>query len=249
MRKDEKAFTPTFTDNEQILNLKGPALYEHAKKQKMESHKRRDAIGNMGKRSILSEDSPSSFTEACSYLQTLKKKDAISDIPDISMFSKSYAPETFGVYGSAFGVPRLYQASDFDPRLTKWKKSQSKEQDALHSSSDPKVAWKQLETWNLEMFMHLYCRNIRRLLSYHIKDVMEAFLQNVADLCEWGIMPDVLLRKTPSQAVLCPPGQQKQLTNVTLTDMVQQFARHPSLFSTKRDVYLFDEHMSVHYIA
>jgi hypothetical protein len=148
-----------------------------------------------------------------------------------------------GIYGNASMVPRVYQASGFDPYIQESTKEQ--EEDALQTSSNPLVAWRQLEEWGIAMFMHLYCRNIRRLLAYHVKDFVEAFIQNASELNECGVMADVLLRRMPSQALLCPPGQTNQMTNVSLSDMLHGLTKSPLFVSKTRGVNLFEEHTSV----
>uniref|UniRef100_K3X6G3 Transmembrane protein n=1 Tax=Globisporangium ultimum (strain ATCC 200006 / CBS 805.95 / DAOM BR144) TaxID=431595 RepID=K3X6G3_GLOUD len=147
-----------------------------------------------------------------------------------------------GIYGNASMVPRVYQASGFDPYIQESTKEQ--EEDALQTSSNPLVAWRQLEEWGIAMFMHLYCRNIRRLLAYHVKDFVEAFIQNASELNECGVMADVLLRRMPSQALLCPPGQTNQMTNVSLSDMLHGLTKSPLFVSKTRGVNLFEEHTS-----
>jgi hypothetical protein len=150
----------------------------------------------------------------------------------------------FGIYGTGAMLPRVYQASGFDPSLRDT--SEEKEEDALTTSSNPQVAWAQLEDVGLAMFMHLYVRNIRRLLACHVKDFVEAFVQNSLELNECGVMADVLLRRVPSQALLCLPAgsQPSQLTNVSLVDMVTTLQRHPAFLSKTRQVFLFEEHMT-----
>ncbi len=95
------------------------------------------------------------------------------------------------------------------------------------------------------MFMHLYCRNIRRLLACHVKDIVEAFTQNIIELTECGVLADVLLRRLPVQPLLCPPGQTQQLTNVSLAEMLQNLTRNQLFVSKTRGVFLFEEHLSV----
>ncbi|CAI5746073.1 unnamed protein product [Peronospora destructor] len=155
----------------------------------------------------------------------------------------SYQSDAFGIYGNASMVPRVYQASGFDPYLRDISIG-DEEEDPLRTSSHPHIAWQQLEEWGLAMFMHLYGRNVRRLLAYHVKDVVEAFLENANALNECGVMADVLLRRVPSQALLCPPGQSNQITNVSLSDMLHNLARSPLFFSKERGVFLFEEHQS-----
>lgn len=148
----------------------------------------------------------------------------------------------FGIYGNL--VPRVYQASGFDPYARDLKLKEA-EEDALQTSSNAQVAWRQLEDLSLAMFMHLYCRNIRRMLACHVKDFVEAFIQNANELNECGIMADLLLRRQSSQALLCPPGQTNQMTNVTLPDMLAELTKSPLFVSKKRGVFLFEEHRSV----
>lgn len=155
----------------------------------------------------------------------------------------TFQNDGFGIYGNTSMVPRVYQASGFDPYLQESTKSQ--EEDALQTSSNPHVAWRQLEEWGLAMFMHLYARNIRRLLACHVKDVVEAFIQNATELNACGVMADVLLRRLPSQALLCPPGQANQMTNVSLADMLHGLTKSPLFVSKTRGVNLFEEHTSV----
>lgn len=182
------------------------------------------------------------------YLRRLQKaqkeKEAEESMHSASAYGmeNSYQSDAFGIYGNASMVPRVYQASGFDPYFHDI--SVGEEEDPLRTSSLPHIAWQQLEEWGLAMLMHLYCRNIRRLLAYHVKDVVEAFLENANALNECGVMADVLLRRVPSQALLCPPGQTNQLTNVSLSDMLQNLARDPLFYSRERDVYLFEEHRS-----
>nr|CCA25395.1 conserved hypothetical protein [Albugo laibachii Nc14]CCA25468.1 conserved hypothetical protein [Albugo laibachii Nc14] len=228
---------------DKLLNLKGPSSYQQAKLRKREQERQSEqqqSILNL-RRSFFDRETNDDVQSCLKSLDSATETQS-SDIG--SVFATSYTPETFGVYGNAVAVPRLYQASDYDPRYKNRKMFQDKESDALHTNSDPQIAWKLLENWGLDMFMHLYCRNVRRLLAFHLKDVMEAFLDNVHELNTCGIMNDVLLRRTPSQAILCPPGNSRQLTNVTLAEMVQHFAKHPYFYSSKRAVYLLDEHMS-----
>ena len=141
-------------------------------------------------------------------------------------------------------MPRVYQALGFDLYLRDVSIG-DEEEDPLRTSSHPHIAWQQLEEWGLAMFMHLYCRNVRRLLAYHVKDVVEAFLENANALNECGVMADVLLRRVPSQALLCPPGQSNQITNVSLSDMLHNLAKSPLFFCKERSVFLFEEHQSV----
>jgi hypothetical protein len=149
------------------------------------------------------------------------------------------------VYGNPAALaPRVYQASGFDPYLRDL--SADQEEDPLRTSSDPQAAWRELEDLNLDMFIHLYCRNIRRLLAFHVKDVVEAFVQNANELNACGVMVDLLLRRVPTQALLCPPGQTNtQMTNVSLSDMLHEFALSPLFESKERGVFLFQEHRSV----
>jgi hypothetical protein len=93
--------------------------------------------------------------------------------------------------------------------------------------------------------MHLYCRNVRRLLACHVKDVVEAFTQNITELNECGVLVDLLLRRVPVQPLLCPHGQTHQLTNVSLSDMCQNLTKNHIFYSKQRGVFLFDEHLSV----
>lgn len=157
----------------------------------------------------------------------------------------TFATDAFGIYGNPAALaPRVYQASGFDPYMRDLTVDQ--EEDPLRTSSHPQNAWKQLEDLNLDMFIHLYCRNIRRLLAFHVKDVVEAFVQNANDLNACGVMVDLLLRRVPTQALLCPPGQTNtQMTNVSLSDMLHAFARNPLFESKERGVFLFEEHRSV----
>ncbi|TYZ61175.1 hypothetical protein PybrP1_012391 [[Pythium] brassicae (nom. inval.)] len=148
----------------------------------------------------------------------------------------------FGIYGAASLAPRVYQASGFDPYLQERAKSQ--DEDALQTTSSPHAAWRQLEEWGLAMFMHLYARNLRRLLACHVKDVVEAFVQNATELNACGVLADVLLRRLPSQALLCPPGQAQQMTNVSLADMLHSLTKSPLFVSKTRGVNLFEEHTS-----
>ena len=160
-----------------------------------------------------------------------------------SSYGASYAADPFGFYGTGVGAPRMYQATPPDPqRPTNQLKDK---EDSLSTPSNPQVAWKQLDELGLQMFMHLYCRNMRRLLACHVKAVVELFAQNVDELADCGVLVDVLLRRLPSQAVLCPPGQNQQLTNVSLADMLQNLTRNPLFVSKTRGVCLFDEHLSV----
>ncbi|GMF30039.1 unnamed protein product [Phytophthora lilii] len=184
------------------------------------------------------------------YLRRLQKaqkqKEAEESVQSASAYGmeNSYQSDAFGIYGNASMVPRVYQASGFDPHLRDVSIG-DEEEDPLRTSSLPHIAWQQLEEWGLAMFMHLYCRNIRRLLAYHVKDVVEAFLENANALNECGVMADVLLRRVPSQALLCPPGQTNQMTNVSLSDMLHNLAKSPLFFSKERGVFLFEEHQSV----
>ncbi|GMF21547.1 unnamed protein product [Phytophthora fragariaefolia] len=177
------------------------------------------------------------------YLRRLQKaqkqKEAEESMQSASAYGMedSYQSDAFGIYGNASMVPRVYQASGFDPHLRDVSIG-DEEEDPLRTSSLPHIAWQQLEDWGLAMFMHLYCRNIRRLLAYHVKDVVEAFLENANALNECGVMADVLLRRVPSQALLCPPGQTNQMTNVSLSDMLQNLAKSPLFFSKERGKYL-----------
>jgi hypothetical protein len=157
----------------------------------------------------------------------------------------TFATDAFGVYGNPAALaPRVYQASGFDPYLRDL--SADQEEDPLRTSSDPQAAWRELEDLNLDMFIHLYCRNIRRLLAFHVKDVVEAFVQNANELNACGVMVDLLLRRVPTQALLCPPGQTNtQMTNVSLSDMLHEFALSPLFESKERGVFLFQEHRSV----
>ncbi|KAF1774618.1 hypothetical protein GQ600_16168 [Phytophthora cactorum] len=177
--------------------------------------------------------------------KTQKQKEAEESMQSASAYGmeNSYQSDAFGIYGNASMVPRVYQASGFDPYLRDVSIG-DEEEDPLRTSSLPHIAWQQLEEWGLAMFMHLYCRNIRRLLAYHVKDVVEAFLENANALNECGVMADVLLRRVPSQALLCPPGQTNQMTNVSLSDMLHNLAKSPLFFSKERGVYLFEEHQS-----
>jgi hypothetical protein len=184
------------------------------------------------------------------YLRRLQKKKEQKEVEDnmqsgsVYGMENSYQSDAFGIYGNASMVPRVYQASGFDPYLRDASIG-DEEEDPLRTSSLPHIAWQQLEEWGLAMFMHLYCRNIRRLLAYHVKDVVEAFLENANALNECGVMADVLLRRVPSQALLCPPGQTNQMTNVSLSDMLHNLAKSPLFFSKERGVFLFEEHQSV----
>ena len=175
-----------------------------------------------------------------------KQKEADESMQSASAYGieNSYQSDAYGIYGNASMVPRVYQASGFDPYLRDVNTGDG-EDDPLRTSSLPHIAWQQLEEWGLAMFMHLYCRNIRRLLAYHVKDVVEAFLENASALNECGVMADVLLRRVPSQALLCPPGQANQMTNVSLSDMLHNLAKSPLFFSKERGVFLFEEHRSV----
>lgn len=179
--------------------------------------------------------------------QAQKAREADESMQAASPYSmgggSAYPSDAFGVYGNAAMAPRVYQASGFDPYLRDI--SLDQEEDPLRTSSHPHIAWKQLEDLNLAVFMHLYCRNIRRLLAFHVKDVIEAFVQNANELNECGVMVDLLLRRIPTQALLCPPGQTTQMTNVSLSDMLHGFARSPLFVSKERGVYLFEEHRSV----
>ncbi|RLN47475.1 hypothetical protein BBJ28_00004220 [Nothophytophthora sp. Chile5] len=177
--------------------------------------------------------------------QEQKQKQTEDAIPSASAYGmgNSYQSDAFGIYGNASMVPRVYQASGFDPYLRDISIG-DQEEDPLRTSSLPHVAWQQLEDLGLAMFMHLYCRNIRRLLAYHVKDVVEAFVQNANALNECGVMADVLLRRVPSQALLCPPGQPNQMTNVSLSDMLHGLAKSPLFLDKERGVYLFEEHQS-----
>ncbi|CAI5733607.1 unnamed protein product [Peronospora farinosa] len=177
--------------------------------------------------------------------KALKLKEAEESIQSASAYGmeNSYQSDAFGIYGNASMVPRVYQASGFDPYLRDVSIG-DEEEDPLRTSSHPHIAWQQLEEWGLAMFMHLYCRNVRRLLAYHVKDVVEAFLENANALNECGVMADVLLRRVPSQALLCPPGQLNQMTNVSLSDMLHNLAKSPLFFSKERGVFLFEEHQS-----
>ncbi|GLE04803.1 hypothetical protein PINS_up013782 [Pythium insidiosum] len=162
--------------------------------------------------------------------------------------------DSYGIYGGVGAMlPRVYQASGFDPSLRD--ADEDKDEDALTTSSSPQVAWAQLEDLGLAMLMHLYVRNIRRLLACHVKDFVEAFVQNALELNECGVMSDVLLRRVPSQALLCPPPvaadastpnvATPQLTNVSLSDMLHGLTRHPAFRSrTRPNVHLFEEHMT-----
>ncbi|CAH0519056.1 unnamed protein product [Peronospora belbahrii] len=174
-----------------------------------------------------------------------KQKEAEESMHAASAYGmeNSYQSDAFGIYGSVSMAPRVYQASGFDPYLRDLSIGDEAE-DPLRTSSLPHIAWQQLEEWGLAMFMHLYCRNICRLLAYHVKDVVEAFLENANALNECGVMADVLLRRVPSQALLCPPGQTNQLTNVSLSDMLHNLAKSPLFFSKERGVFLFEEHQS-----
>ncbi|KAJ0397460.1 hypothetical protein ATCC90586_000249 [Pythium insidiosum] len=172
--------------------------------------------------------------------------------------SASAGADSYGIYGGVGAMlPRVYQASGFDPSLRD--ASEDKDEDALTTSSSPQVAWAQLEDLGLAMLMHLYVRNIRRLLACHVKDFVEAFVQNALELNECGVMSDVLLRRVPSQALLCPPSvaadatttagvpppPSPQLTNVSLSDMLHGLTRHPAFRSrTRAGVHLFEEHMT-----
>ncbi|TDH70807.1 hypothetical protein CCR75_005532 [Bremia lactucae] len=178
-------------------------------------------------------------------LQKLQKDNKIIESTESAVYDmgNSYQSDAFGIFGNASMAPRVYQASGFDPRLQDLNNGEGQE-DPLRTSSLPHIAWQQLEEWGLAMFMHLYCRNIRRLLAYHVKDVVEAFLVNASALNERGVMADVLLRRVPSQALLCPPGQTNQMTNVSLSDMLQNLATSPLFYSQERGVYLFKEHQS-----
>ncbi|KAF4317871.1 hypothetical protein JM18_007339 [Phytophthora kernoviae] len=177
--------------------------------------------------------------------KTQKQKEAEESMQSASAYGmeNSYQSDAFGIYGNASMVPRVYQASGFDPHLRDVSIG-DEEEDPLRTSSLPHIAWQQLEDWGLAMFMHLYCRNIRRLLAYHVKDVVEAFLENANALNECGVMADVLLRRVPSQALLCPPGQTNQMTNVSLSDMLHGLSKSPLFYSKERGVYLFEEHQS-----
>ncbi|CCI41843.1 unnamed protein product [Albugo candida] len=225
-----------------LLNLTGPSSYQQARQRKREQERQDDQHrSTLNLRRSFFDRETTDDVNSC--LQSLRSANETQSVDSGSIFATSYTPETFGVYGNAVAVPRLYQASDYDPRH-KNRKFQDKESDALHTTSDPQIAWKLLENWGLDMFMHLYCRNLRRLLAFHLKDVMEALLNNVQELNKCGIMTDVLLRRAPSQAILSPPGNSRQLTNATLADMVQHFAKDPYFYSSERAVYLLDEHMS-----
>lgn len=155
----------------------------------------------------------------------------------------TFQNDGFGIYGAASMVPRVYQASGFDPYLEE--RSKSEEEDALQTASNPHVAWRQLDEWGLAMFMHLYARNLRRLLACHVKDVVEAFIQNATELNACGVLADVLLRRLPTQALLSPPGQTNQMTNVSLADMLRSLTKSPLFVSKTRGVNLFEEHTSV----
>uniref|UniRef100_A0AAV1TW85 Transmembrane protein n=1 Tax=Peronospora matthiolae TaxID=2874970 RepID=A0AAV1TW85_9STRA len=181
------------------------------------------------------------------YLRRIQKarkhKEAEESMQPAYGIENSYQSDAYGIYGNASMVPRVYQASGFDPYLRDVSIGNDDE-DPLRTSSLPHIAWQQLEEWGLATFMHLYCRNIRRLLAYHVKDVVEAFLENASALNECGVMADVLLRRVPSQALLCPPGQTNQMTNVSLSDMLHNLAKSPLFFSKERGVFLFEEHQS-----
>ncbi|TMW63778.1 hypothetical protein Poli38472_002719 [Pythium oligandrum] len=175
-----------------------------------------------------------------------EQDDSAMGFSSSSMFGGGggYPGDAYGsIYGSASLMPRVYQASGFDPYLRDGPLL-DKEEDPLTTSSNPQVAWAQLEDLGLAMFMHLYVRNIRRLLACHVKDFVEAFVQNALELNECGVMADVLLRRVPVQALLCPPGQAQQLTNVTLYDMLHGLTQHPSFVSKTRRVHLFEEHVT-----
>ncbi|KAI9922298.1 hypothetical protein PsorP6_001748 [Peronosclerospora sorghi] len=176
-------------------------------------------------------------------LKARKQNEADDPLQSMYGMENAYQSDAFGIYGNASMVPRVYQASGFDPSLRDVSFGDD-EEDPLRTSSLPHIAWQQLEEWGLAMFMHLYCRNIRRLLAYHVKDVVEAFLDNATALTERGVMADVLLRRVPSQALLCPPGQSNQMTNVSLADMLHHLAKSPLFFSQERGVFLFEEHQS-----
>lgn len=180
--------------------------------------------------------------------QTQKKREDEESHIQSSTFGvgATFQNDGFGIYGNASMVPRVYQASGFDPYIQESTKSQ--EEDALQTSSNPHVAWRQLEEWGLAMFMHLYSRNIRRLLACHVKDVVEVFIQNATELNECGVMADVLLRRMPSQALLCPPGQANQMTNVSLSDMLSGLTKSPLFVSKTRGVNLFEEHTTVSFV-
>ncbi|DAZ99052.1 TPA: hypothetical protein N0F65_010938 [Lagenidium giganteum] len=178
--------------------------------------------------------------------QEKERTEAEQAMQSVSSFGGGYgASDPFGgIYGTSSMAPRVYQATAYDPSLANALRRKGKEEDALTAPSNPQVAWRQLEEWGLEMFMHLYCRNIRRVLACHVKDMVEAFAQNVSELQECGVMADVLLRRRASQALLCPPGQTQTLTNVTLADMLQQLTRSNFFVSKSRGVFLFAEHRS-----
>lgn len=154
----------------------------------------------------------------------------------------SFPSDNYGIYGTGALLPRVYQASGFDPSIRDT--IDEKDEDALTTSSNPQVAWAQLEELGLAMFMHLYVRNVRRLLACHVKDFVEAFVQNCFELNECGVMMDVLMRRVPAQALLCPPGQSQQMTNVSLFDMVNGLKGHPAFISKTRKVDLFQEHVT-----
>lgn len=156
------------------------------------------------------------------------------------------SPGDYSFYGNASHVARVYQASPFDPYARDASELHDNADDVLATSSDPQIAWRQYQEWHLDMFMHLYTRNIRRLLACHVKDVIEAFIQNITELNDCGVMADLLLRRVPSQALLCPPSApQQQLTNLSLSDMLNGLSRDPLFVSkTRPGVFLFEEHQS-----
>ncbi|KAG7401660.1 hypothetical protein PHYBOEH_011614 [Phytophthora boehmeriae] len=208
-----------------------------------------DAKDNNQERSFFDHAPVKTVEDGKAYLRRLQKaqkqKEAEESMQSASAYGmeNSYQSDAFGIYGNASMVPRVYQASGFDPHLRDVSIG-DEEEDPLRTSSLPHIAWQQLEDWGLAMFMHLYCRNIRRLLAYHVKDVVEAFLENANALNECGVMADVLLRRVPSQALLCPPGQTNQMTNVSLSDMLHGLSKSPLFFSKERGVFLFEEHQS-----
>ncbi|CEG42706.1 Uncharacterized conserved membrane protein [Plasmopara halstedii] len=235
-------------------SLSGSALIDEVMKLKslrgqLSDNKKTSHKGRIQDRHSFFDPAPVKTVEdGKAYLRRLLKAQKQTELEE-SMHStsvygmeNSYQSDAFGIYGNTSMVPRVYQASGFDPYLRDI--NIGEEEDPLRTSSLPHIAWQQLEEWGLAMFMHLYCRNIRRLLAYHVKDVVEAFLDNANALNNCGVMADVLLRRVPSQAILCPPGQTNQMTNVSLSDMLRNLAKDPLFYSQERGVYLFEEHQS-----
>ena len=119
--------------------------------------------------------------------KTRKLKEAEEFMQSASAYGmdNSYQSDAFSINGNAFIVPRVYQALGFDLYLRDVSIG-DEEEDPLRTSSHPHIAWQQLEEWELAMFMHLYCHNIHRYPSYHVKDIVEAFLENKDALIEYG---------------------------------------------------------------